>query len=163
MFIPTQWVDEVVEFPNRYKETNNPDGTIDHVPAPGQTIKDGTPQSATNFNHMELGVLEALLIGSENSRMLASVTRDLAGITGEVIQQKLQNSQVYPFNDSTATVKLGTQRNTKDYTITPEIVSVSGGAVGDIEFSEKLLNGFKVHFTGSAKEVTLNLYVRGGI
>lgn len=39
----------------------------------------------------------------------------------------------------------------------------SGGAVGDIEFTDKLLNGFKVAYTGSAKSVTMDLYVRGGM
>ena len=47
------WKDEVVEHPYRYTEVVNPDGTVDHTPAPGETIQEGTPQSATNFNKME--------------------------------------------------------------------------------------------------------------
>lgn len=47
------WKDEVVEHPNRYTEVVNQDGTVDHTPAPGETIQDGTPQSATNFNKMD--------------------------------------------------------------------------------------------------------------
>lgn len=163
MYIPTYWLDEVVEHPHRYKEQQNPDGSIEHTPDPGEVLQEGTPQSAAEFNKMANGILEAMLIGSENSRMIASVLRDLAGITGEVVQVTLNNAQAYPFNDSTHTVRIATQRNTKDYTVSAEIVSVEGGAVGEIEYSDKLLNGFKVHFTGSAKKVVLNLYVRGGI
>lgn len=47
------WKDEVVEHPNRYTEVINGDGTVDHTPAPGETIQEGTPQSATNFNTMD--------------------------------------------------------------------------------------------------------------
>ena len=75
----------------------------------------------------------------------------------------LTNSQVYPFNNSVKTIQLKTPRNYKTYLITAEVTSVSGGAVGDIEFTDKLLNGFKVAYTGSAKSVTMDLYVRGGM
>ena len=115
MYEPTYWKDEVVENPYRYKETQNSDGSIEHVPDPGEVLQEGTEQSATNFNHMEQGILEAHEISAEAVRMRKSV------------------------------------------------MSVSGGAVGDIEFTDKLLNGFKVAYTGSAKSVTMDLYVRGGM
>jgi hypothetical protein len=35
--------------------------------------------------------------------------------------------------------------------------------VGSIEISAKALNGFKVAFTGSAKSVTLQIRVKGGM
>lgn len=165
MYTPTMWLDEVVEHPYRYKESNADGGSIEHTPDPGEVLQEGTPQSADNFNKMEHGILEALSIGSENTRVLASVLTHLRGIEGEVHQITLENKQEYPFNDSDKTIQLNTKRNTKNYTIFAEVVSVSGGGrgVGDVEFSSKLENGFKVHFTGSAKSVTLNLYVRGGI
>ena len=50
-----------------------------------------------------------------------------------------------------------------DYTVDCEVVSATGGAVGDFEFSDKLKNGFKIAFTGSARSVTVDCYVRGGI
>jgi hypothetical protein len=37
-----------------------------------------------------------------------------------------------------------------------------GGEVGDIVFSDKMLNGFKVAYTGSATSVRLKIYVQGG-
>lgn len=163
MYEPTYWKDEAVENPYRYKETQNPDGSIEHIPDPGETLQEGTPQSAENFNHMELGILEAHEIATENTRMLASVMRKVKGLDGEKITVSLTNSQTYPFNNSLKTVQLQTPRNYKNYLITAEVVSVTGGAVGNIEFSDKLLNGFKVAYTGSATAVTLDLYVRGGM
>ena len=38
MYEPTYWKDEVVENPYRYKETQNPDGSIEHVPDPGEVL-----------------------------------------------------------------------------------------------------------------------------
>ena len=37
------------------------------------------------------------------------------------------------------------------------------GEVGSIEISAKALNGFKIAFTGSAKSVTLQIRVKGGM
>lgn len=163
MYVPTDWKDEVVEHPNRYRETVNGDGSVEHIPDPGEKLQEGTPQSATNFNHMEKGIFEAHEMCAENTRILRSSGQKLDGIVGDIIQVTLTNSQEYPFNNSLKTVQLSVPRNNKDYTVAPEIVSRSGGAVGDIIFSDKLLNGFKVEFTGSAKTVVLNLYVRGGM
>lgn len=163
MYEPTLWQDEVVEYPYRYTETENADGTITHTPAPGETLKEGTPQSATNFNHMETGIFEAHQTSAENTRMIKSQGEKLDGIVGQTIEVTLTNTLEYPFNNSKTTVQLDPSLNTKDYTVTPEIVSVTGGAVGDIEITDKLLNGFKVAYTGSATEVVLKLYVRGGV
>lgn len=163
MYEPTYWKDEVVENPYRYKETQNSDGSIEHVPDPGEVLQEGTEQSATNFNHMEQGILEAHEISAEAVRMLKSVMRKVEGLDGEKVTVTLTSSQVYPFNNSVKTIQLKTPRNYKTYLITAEVTSVSGGAVGDIEFTDKLLNGFKVAYTGSAKSVTMDLYVRGGM
>lgn len=108
-------------------------------------------------------ILEGHEISAEAVRMLKSVMRKVEGLDGEKVTVTLTNSQVYPFNNSVKTIQLKTPRNYKTYLITAEVTSVSGGAVGDIEFTDKLLNGFKVAYTGSAKSVTMDLYVRGGM
>lgn len=164
MYVPTLWEDEVVEHPYRYKETQNDDGSIEHVPDPGEVFSEGTPQSATNFNHLErFGTFMAIEMANETLRMLMSTRRELQGIVGEKLEVTLTNSQDYPFNNSVKSVQLPESRNNKDYTIEAEVVSRTGGTVGEIVFSDKLLNGFKVAYTGSASQVVLNLYVRGGI
>ena len=62
------WKDEVVEHPHRYTEVVNGDGTIEHNPAPGETIQEGTPQSATNFNTMD-GALQHISIAFDELQM----------------------------------------------------------------------------------------------
>ena len=52
------WVDRVTQFVNRFKETNNSDGSITHERVDGEVLKTGTSQSAANFNNMEGGILE---------------------------------------------------------------------------------------------------------
>ena len=156
------WKDHVVEFPNRFTK-DEAEGYLTLQRAPGTVRQQGTPQSATNFNIMDLAALEAMLMASENTRNLIHMEDVLSGLQGEIIEATLTNSQEYPHNNSIKTLQLTTPRNTKDYTVTPEVVSVSGGAVGDFEISDKLLNGFKIQFTGSADSIVVRCYVRGGI
>ena len=156
------WKDQVCEFPNRFK--HNVDGDkVTLEKDPGTIKQQGTPQNATNFNRMDLAALEAMLMSAEAMTMLLRQSAALKGIVGEVIEATLTNNQVYPHNNSIKTLQIVTPRNTKDYTITVEVVSVTGGAVGDFEISDKLLNGFKIKYTGSASSVVVRCYVRGGI
>lgn len=131
--------------------------------APGTIKQQGTPQNATNFNTMDLAAFEAMLMANENARMIRTMLTTLDGLDGEKISVKLANNQTYPFNSSKKSVQITPQRNNKDYTVDVEVVSVSGGAVGFFEITEKLVNGFKIAYTGSATEVNINCYVRGGI
>lgn len=156
------WKDMVCEYPNRFVQSTEGD-KITLQRSPGTVREQGTPQNATNFNTMDLAALEAMLMSAEAMRMLLRQSEELKGIVGEVIEATLTNSQVYPHNNSTKTLQIVTPRNTKDYTITVEVVSVTGGAVGDFEISDKLLNGFKIKYTGSASRVAVRCYVRGGI
>lgn len=156
------WKDHVVEFPNRFTKTES-GGYVTLEKAPGTVKQPGTPMNATNLKNMDLAALEAMLMASENTRNLIHMLDSMLGIQGEVIETTLTNTQEYPFNNSQKTLQLTTPRNTKDYTVTPEVVSVSRGAVGDFEISDKLLNGFKIRYTGSADSVTIRCYVRGGI
>lgn len=73
----------------------------------------------------------------------------------------LTNTLAFPFNNSIKSVALSDERFNTDYTIYTEIVSAEG-IVGDIEISDKLINGFKIAYTGSAKSVTVKYYITGG-
>lgn len=160
---PIKWQDHVVEYPNRYKEVENGDGTIDLQKSPGEIVQQGTPMNATNFNNMDFGILEAMFSASELVRESRIMKDLIKGVTGEKIQVTLTNSQGYPFNNSKKAVQISPSRNTKDYTIECYVSSVSGGAVGEFEIRDKLLNGFKIAYTGSASKVIVDCYVRGGI
>jgi hypothetical protein len=157
------WKDHVVEYPGRFQEEDLGDSLKQLTPSPGEVRQQGTPQNATNFNTMDYAALEAMLMSAEAVRKLRHHEDTLDGITSTIIPVTLVNTLAYPFNNSKATVKLPTERNTKDYTVDIDVVSVTGGAVGDFEISDKLLNGFKIAYTGSATQVVINCFIRGGI
>lgn len=83
-------------------------------------------------------------------------------LSGDVLEVELTNSMEYPFNNSVKTVALKRPRNNLDYTVTAEVMECSGGSTGDIEVTEKLVNGFKIEYTGSAKKAKLKVFVKGG-
>lgn len=156
------WQDHVVEHPGRFEMQDLGGGMILLTPAPGKTKKKGTPQNSTNFNTMDYAAFEAMMMANENTRMLMHTMRDMEGIKGLKIDVVLTNSQEYPFNNSKATVSFPALRNTKDYYVIPELLEADG-EVGEYEVSDKLLNGFKLAFTGSAKTVKVRCYVIGGM
>jgi len=162
MYKPKLWQDHVTEFENRYTESRNDDGTITHTPVEGEVIQQGTPQNAANFNHMEDGISNAGELAALMAVGAIHQQQSLKDLAGEVIAVTMTNTQEYPFNNSVKTVSLAQSRNHVDYTVTAEVVEHSGGFPGEIEISAKLQNGFKVAFTGSAKSVTVKLYVKGG-
>lgn len=134
---------------------------LDHVVDPDtqQVIQQGTPMSADNFNNMEKGILDDYVTGE----LLAIAAKQLQVLTNVESQDvTLTNTLAYPFNNSKTTVSLATARITADYTIDVELLSHTG-EVGDIEISDKLLNGFKIAFTGSATSVKVRLRVKGGL
>lgn len=164
MYTITNWKDNARDPQNTYTMVQNADGTVKLTPA-GTLVQQGTNQSAANFNNMEKGIFSANEIASEAVRMCRLLQRAVEGLKGEQIPVTLTNSLAYPFNNSKKTVSLTnpTNRNTKDYTVMVEVVSAVGGGVGDILITDKLLNGFKVEYTGAATSVSIICYVRGGM
>ena len=161
----TEWKDHVTEFENRYRETANPDGTITHVKEEGEVIQQGTPLSATYLKHIEEGIKDVHVAAAQllnGLRQLGWRTEDLEKATiQEVGQKTLTNSQKFPFNNSIETVALANVRDNLNYVVV--IVSVTGtGNVGDVEVTDRLTNGFKLAFTGSASSVTVKYAVIGG-
>lgn len=53
------YIDRVVEFPNRYMETVNFDGTVTKTPNEGTVITEGSPLTVDKFNNLENGILSA--------------------------------------------------------------------------------------------------------
>lgn len=162
MYEEKLWLDHVTEFEDRYREQTNADGTITHIPVEGEVLQQGTPQNAQNFNHMETGISEAHALAGLLVISAIHHNQAMRDTQGEVYYVVLDNSEEYPFNNSKKTIPLRTQRNNVNYTIQPEIVAVSEGFMNGIEITDKLVNGFKVAFTGSAKQVALKLFVKGG-
>ena len=59
LYRTTAWQDHVTEHPHRRKLVPVSDGVYDLEKDQGEILRQGTPQSATNFNHMEHGILDA--------------------------------------------------------------------------------------------------------
>lgn len=157
-----QWQDHVTEHENRYREIDNGDGTITHEAVEGEVLQQGTPQSATNFNHMEEGITNAGELAALLTTEIIHIKQREAEEEGETILLTLTNSEQYPFNNSLNTVALKAERNNTEYAVTAEVLEYRGGCVGNIEVTEKLENGFKIAHTGSAEEVKLKITVKGG-
>ncbi len=173
MYKQTKWQDRVTEHEDRYKETENPDGTFTHTPVEGEIIQVGTPQNETNFNNMEAGIQDATLAAQilgwgnlhQQRRNDAHEASMDAEVLGELHTITLTNTQKFPFNssvDSPKTIALTTTRKNLFYTVEAEVVAHTG-MVGDVTVSDKALNGFKIAFTGSGSSVTLAVRVKGGM
>ncbi len=143
MYDITKWLDEV----------RDQDGNI---------IQKGTPLSARNMNRIENGIYEANLLATMLSQYNMQQKRALEDFEGEIGQVTLNNTETFPFNNSIKTVAMAKQRDTLNYRITTEVISADG-EVGNVIVTDKQLNGFKIAFTGSAKNVTIKYYVQGGM
>ena len=73
----TFWQDHVTEFINKFREYDNPDGSVTHVPHEGEVLQEGTPQNAANFNNIERGVFS-------NNQIIAELTRIVGKIQSQV-------------------------------------------------------------------------------
>lgn len=158
----TIWKDHVTDKPNVYNQVKNTDGTITQTRA-GTVIQQGTLQSAENFNNMEDGIFENHEITAILLQQVVQNKRLIQGLDGEIIIKTLNNSQAYPFNNSKQTVAMSRLKDTLDYMVMVEPLSVIGGFLGDIQVTEKTLNGFKLSFDGSATSTILKIHVQGGI
>ena len=141
MYRNTQWIDEVKD-----QDTE-------------EVIQEGTPQSAGNFNNMEHGISDA--------HLAAALLIIQSGLTADQVATEektvtLSNSQSYPFNNSTQTIALSRVRNFTDYTVEAEITDHEGN-VGEVRIFDRMLNGFKVAYDGSAKTATVKLRIKGGM
>lgn len=141
MYDSTKWHDKVID-----TET-------------GEIIQEGTDQSAGNFNKMESGISDAHLAAALLV-IATGLTADQVAVETQTIE--LTNSASYPFNNSAKTVSLRKTRNFSDYTVEAEVLEHKGN-VGDVRVYDRLLNGFKVAFDGSAKKATIKLRIKGGM
>lgn len=159
---PEHWLDHVVEYPNRWEYEQVGENTVQAKRAEGQIIQQGTLQSASRFNHLELGVLEAYLLAQLLESRTLQMLRDIEALTGESGEVTITSTSKYPFNEATVTIPLKAQRANLDYRVELEICEVEGGMVEDARVYDKQKNGFKIAFNGSAKAVKIKYWVTGG-
>lgn len=109
-----------------------------------------------DVKNMETGIVDAhLAIG-----LLLNYARQ-NGWEIERGSVNLTNSESFPFNNSVQTTNLEKEFDSKDYIVLTEIESANGNA-GEVEISDKLTNGFKIAFNGSAKSANVKYTVLGG-
>jgi len=168
MYEPTQWLDHVTSPSNVFFINKNDDGTYTITPA-GIVMQQGTPQDQTNFNNMEHGIFDAHISLGVLLNFARQMKWDVEDIqkwitdhdSFEIGTVSMTNSLKFPFNNSKRSVSLAKARNTANYVVMAEVTAFSGN-VGEIEVSEKLVNGFKIAYTGSASSVTVKYVVIGG-
>lgn len=154
-YLRTFWADHVLSLQNRFKVVKNESDNNYTITPAGEVVQRGTPQNAEHFNNMEEGICDAHLA---SVLTLIGMRQNRIDVEHGTVQ--LTNSSEYPFNNSRKSVSLSASRNSNDYIVVTEVVSAAGN-VGEIVVSEKLKNGFKLEFTGSAISVTVNYTVIG--
>lgn len=128
----------------------------------GDIMQEGTLHDEVNMNRMEGGILESHLLATMLLQQGIQQKQILADSEGEIGQVALTNSETFPFNNSIKTIALQKQRDNLNYRVITEVISADG-EVGNVIVTDKQLNGFKIAFTGSAKNVTIKYYVQGGM
>ncbi|MDO5149246.1 MAG: hypothetical protein Q4D76_07620 [Oscillospiraceae bacterium] len=141
MYQKKEWVDEVIDVES------------------GETIQRGTPQSAKNFNNIESGILDNQIA---SSLMLIAISQLEANLAVEEKVETFTNTAKYPFNNSAKTISISNTRTNTNYSVDTEIIE-HVGEVGDVVVYDKMINGFKVRFEGSAALAKIKLIVTGGI
>ncbi len=95
-----------------------------------------------------------VLANGNNRRILKPDLRTLLGVTPVTGTATLTNALEFPFNGSQQTVSLATAQDNTLYDVETEVVS-SVGSVGEIEVSDRQVNGFKLAYTGGASSATI--------
>ena len=156
MYQPTDWRNHTTDKPGRYYITKNDDDNTYNIVRAGTVMQQGTPQDQAHFNHMEQGILDAQIALTLLLDALRQQSWEIE--TGEIT---LTNTQAFPFHDSAKSVDLKTHRENGEY-IVITVASAPTGNIGEIVVSDRLTNGFKLGYTGSAPSVTVKYTVIGG-
>lgn len=155
MYERTFWQDHVTNPASVYRMVDNGDGTYTITPA-SEVMQQGTPQDQMHFNNLEVGVVDAQLA---LQLLMNGIRQNAWEIERGTVT--LTNTAMYPNNNSVRTVSLARIKENGDYVVLADIVSFDGN-IGEIVVSDKLTNGFKIGYSGSAKSATINYTVIGG-
>lgn len=185
MYSWTQWLDHVTDLNNIFV-VKEYDASLDQytITKAGTIMQQGTAQDQNHFNNLECGVLDSQI----GTALVLTMIRqngwaldDLKDVVDDIITIHqpvqsgtivLRNTLEYPFNDSKQTIALTTSADNADYEVVVEplasravydadVSSMAGfyGNIGEVEVSAKLVNGFKLEYTGSAAQVQVKYTV----
>lgn len=188
----TIWKDHVLSETGKFRVSNTSIAEdVKEITPYGTTMQQGTMQDANHFNNVEdsLDAHETafnLLLNKERlddwkhdeaeaaisatvAANKADADKKLSTLDSQVSELyyvqsatgNLTNSSKYPFNSSKTTIPLSKACENTNYLVHAEVVSCTGN-VGEVVISEKLTNGFKAAYTGSAAKAIIKFTITGG-
>ncbi|MBU5313447.1 hypothetical protein KQI38_15605 [Tissierella carlieri] len=80
-----EWIDHIVERPGTFREIQNSDGSITHVPEEGNILEEGSPFSANRMNHIEDGIYNVSRQANINKDNITSLIIEVAILKGNAL------------------------------------------------------------------------------
>jgi hypothetical protein len=135
---------------------------VDHVvDQHGEVIQQGTLMDQQHFNNAEQGIADMTLAGAI---MQFEQMQSGYNIEDELHTLDLaMNALPWPFNNTPTTVALNGLRESTNYSVECNVLSYSGGRLGNIRVADRACNGFKLIHDGSATTVRVAVRVSGGM
>ena len=127
----------------------------------GQVIQPGTLLDQDHFNNVEVGISDSYL--AQQISRFKQIQEDYDTLSEVKSVSLAMNALPWPFNNKENTVALSQRREHTDYSVEVEVVSYSGGRLGNIQVKDRALNGFKLLHDGSATTVNVIVRITGGM
>ena len=127
----------------------------------GQVIQQGTLLDQDHFNNVEVGISDSYL--AQQISRFKQLQEDYDTLSEVKSVSLAMNALPWPFNNKENTVALSQLREHTDYSVEVEVVSYSGGRLGNIQVKDRALNGFKLLHDGSATTVNVIVRITGGM
>jgi hypothetical protein len=127
----------------------------------GQVIQQGTLLDQDHFNNVEVGITDSYL--AQQISRFKQIQEDYDTLSEVKSVSLAMNALPWPFNNKENTVALSQLREHTDYSVEVEVVSYSGGRLGNIQVKDRALNGFKLLHDGSATTVNVIVRITGGM
>jgi len=127
----------------------------------GQVIQQGTLLDQDHFNNLEVGITDSYL--AQQISRFKQLQEDYDTLSEVKSVTLAMNALPWPFNNKENTVALSQLREHTDYSVEVEVVSYSGGRLGNIQVKDRALNGFKLLHDGSATTVNVIVRITGGM
>lgn len=127
----------------------------------GQVIQQGTLLDQDHLNNVEVGILDNYL--AQQISRFKQIQEGYDTLSEVKSVSLAMNALPWPFNNKENTVALSQLREHTDYSVEVEVVSYSGGRLGNIQVKDRALNGFKLLHDGSATTVNVIVRITGGM
>lgn len=136
---------------------------VDHVTdQEGEVIQQGTLMDQAHFNNMEVGISAAHVAAA--LMQFRAIQEDYnQAAEQKTVTLQMNSGKSWPFNNKETTVALSQLRENTGYEVDINVLSYSGGRLGNIRIADRACNGFKLIHDGSATTVKVSLRITGGM